>query len=293
MRAGRPKFLTRRTRAERQKQRKDRILADAAISVRTQERYYDAMRKLLPTLEKVKGPPQLDDAVSDWVEKQWREGQTIHVVSDALCGLHHFEPYTKKLIPSAWKLFRTWRKLEAPNRAPPLTKYIIYSLAHYAMMHNDLVFGTLLLMGFFGLLRTGELLLVKPCNILVAKERVILSLESTKSGKRNAASETVSFDDPFAVIAIDQLLQLREHQRLQHVPCWLHSAQNFRNKFSFYLKKFDLKATVSDLTASEEEARLTFFKPLAVWNWPCLKAGGDRPKWPKYIYRTALASCRC
>ena len=148
-------------------------------------------------------------------------------------------------------------------------------------------------MGFFGLLRTGELLLVKPCNILVAKERVILSLESTKSGKRNAASETVSFDDPFAVIAIDQLLQLREHQRLQHVPCWLHSAQNFRNKFSFYLKKFDLKATVSDLTASEEEARLTFFKPLAVWNWPCLKAGGDRPKWPKYIYRTALASCRC
>ncbi|CAL1160405.1 unnamed protein product, partial [Cladocopium goreaui] len=204
-------------------------------------RYYDAMRKLLPTLEKVKGPPQLDDAVSDWVEKQWREGQTIHVVSDALCGLHHFEPYTKKLIPSAWKLFRTWRKLEAPNRAPPLTKYIIYSLAHYAMMHNDLVFGTLLLMGFFGLLRTGELLLVKPCNILVAKERVILSLESTKSGKRNAASETVSFDDPFAVIAIDQLLQLREHQRLQHVPCWLHSAQNFRNKFSFYLKKFDLQ----------------------------------------------------
>lgn len=75
----------------------------------------------------------------------------------------------------------------------------------------------------------------------LSKERVMLSLESTKTGKRHAASETVSCDDPFAVIAIEQLLHPRAGQRFMNVPCWLHSPQSFRDKFSFYLKNFDLQ----------------------------------------------------
>ena len=61
-------------------------------------------------------------------------------------------------------------------------------------MHNDLIFGTLVLLGFFALLRTGELFLVKPCNVLMSEQRVIISLEQTKTGKRGAATEIVSFE---------------------------------------------------------------------------------------------------
>ena len=242
MPVGRPKLLAKRTQAERRKQRKNILLVDAAISERTQARYYIAVRRLLPVLEKVRCNQQLDDMVADWVEAQWVAGETLHVVSDALCGLHHFEPYTKKLVPSAWKLFRTWRKLEAPNRAPPLTKYIIYSIAHYALMHNDLIFGGLLLLGFFGLLRTGELLLVKPCNILLSRSRAIITLETTKTGKRDAATESITLEDIFTVDALEQVLLLRNSQGLSKVPIWTNTAQNFRNKFSFYLKVFDLQA---------------------------------------------------
>ena len=240
MPAARPRFLERRTCKERRQQRKHIRLADAAISERTQERYYQAVRLLLPILEMVSTIYALDDAVADWVEQQWTQGQTLSLVSDALCGLHHFEPYTKKMIPSAWKLFKTWRKIESPNRAPPITKYIIYSIAHYAIMHNDLTFGTLLLLGFFALLRTGELLLVRPCNCLISKKQGIVTLLATKTGKRDAAAETVAFDDPFTLMALQETLTLKKSQGFDNVPLWNHSAQNFRNKFTFYMKRFHL-----------------------------------------------------
>ena len=188
MPVGRPKFVERTTRKERQKQRKDIVLYDAAISERTQECYFNGVRLLMPILVKVSTAFELDDAIADCVELQWKQGQSLYMVNDAFCGLHNFEPCAKRLAPSAWKLFRTWRKLESPNRAPPLTKYIIYSLAHHAIAHNDLVFGMLLLLGFFSLLRTGELLLVKPCNCLISKAKGLLTLEVTETGKRDAAT---------------------------------------------------------------------------------------------------------
>ena len=105
MPVGRPKLLAKRTQAERRKQRKNILLVDAAISERTQERYYIAVRRLLPVLEKVRCNQQLDDMVADWVEAQWVAGETLHVVSDALCGLHHFEPYTKRWCPLLGSFF--------------------------------------------------------------------------------------------------------------------------------------------------------------------------------------------
>ena len=107
-------------------------------------------------------------------------------------------------------------------------------------MRNDLEFGTLLLLGFFALLRTGELLLVKPCNILFSKKHGIVALFATKTDKRDAAAETVAFDDPFAIMALQETLSLKNHQRLSNVPIWKHSAQNFRKKFTFYMKRFSL-----------------------------------------------------
>ena len=241
MPAGRPRFLERTTQRERRRQRLHIVLHDASISERTQERYYNAVRELLPVLESVGNSFELDDAVADWVEQKWRDGYSLYHINDALCGLHHFEPFTKRLIPSAWRLFRTWRKLESPNRAPPLTKFIIYSVANYAIMHNDSVFGSLILLGFFALLRTGEILNLKPCNCLLSKERGLLTLEFTKTGKRDAATESVVFEDEFTLLALHECLILRKGQGLSAVPIWTTSAANFRNKFAFYMRRFNLE----------------------------------------------------
>ena len=238
---GRPKLLARRTRRERQQQRASITLVDASISARTQARYYLAIRSLLPILENTPNLSLLDQRVADWVEKQWEDGAIISFVSDGLCALHHFEPFTKRLVPSAWKLYKTWRRLEAPNRAPPLTRFIVFSIANYAVAHRDLVFAGLLLLGFFAMLRTGELLAVRPKDLILDNEKGLVSLFATKTGQRHAASETVAFHDHFTLDALKELVFLRRSQGLFNVPIWISSASSFRTKFQHHMKRFSLE----------------------------------------------------
>ena len=95
----------------------------------------------------------------------------------------------------AWKMFATWKKLESPDRAPPLTITIIYAWTNYAMAHNQMIFAALLCLGFFGLLRTGEILQVTAADILTGKEQAIISLPHTKTGQREKVQEIVVVED--------------------------------------------------------------------------------------------------
>ena len=182
----------------------------------------------------------LDEAVCDWIESHWKNGSTLSFVSDGLCGLHHFEPFTKRQIPGAWKLFKTWRKLEAPSRAPPLTQPIVYALAHYAVLHHDLALGAAILLGFFALLRTSEILTVQVSDLLFFQNRGIVRLPCTKTGQRHAAGETVAFDDWFTLDVLKELCILRRHQLGPEAPLWLLSPQTFRYRFNHLLHRLGL-----------------------------------------------------
>lgn len=240
-RPGTWKFCYRRTKAERVDERAKVLLWDAAITKKTQERYYIGLSRLLPLLVKVNSSLEMDDVVSDWVQSCWEEGESLHIVNDGLCGLHHYQPWTKSMIPTAWKLFKVWRRLEAPNRAPPLTAQIVHAIAMYSLAHNNLVFGGLLLLGFFALLRTGEILQIKPTDLLITDSNGIVSLKDTKTGLRNAAHETVSFDDALTLELLRALKDQKIAEGNANVPIWLRSAQSFRNEFYHHCKRFDLQ----------------------------------------------------
>ena len=198
--------------------------------------------KLLPYIADCETMLQLDEATSDWVQLCWETGESLHIVNDGLCGLHHYQPWTKSCIPLAWRLFKVWRKVEAPNRAPPLTAEIVTAMAFYAAAHNDLSFATLLLLGFFGLLRTGEILQLRTMDLMAKGERGLISLKDTKTGLRNAAQETVSFEDHITLEFVRALIEVKEKQNLQRVPIWMRSAQSFRNIFAHHCKRFGLEA---------------------------------------------------
>lgn len=234
------RFCTRSTKTARAQQRKNFTLRDAAVTERTQEKYYCGMRQLLPLLQSLKVNEDLDEFITEWIEDCWRNGETLGLINDALCGLHHFAPWTKKQIPQSWKLFGVWRKLEGPSRAPPLTAFIVYSLANYALDHNDLIFSALLLIGFFALLRTGELLSVKACDLLVDHTNLLIALPHTKSGTRHAAAEMVQVDDPFTLEIVREVKEFRRQTNSLKTPLWDFTAQSFRDRFAFHLDKFDL-----------------------------------------------------
>lgn len=146
------------------------------------------------------------------------------------------------MIPTAWKLLKVWRRVEAPNRAPPLTAQMVHAMAMYAEDHNNLVYAGLLLLGFFALLRTGELLQVRPIDLLITDNQGIISLKDTKTGLRNAAQETVSFDEPLTLEILRALKALRISEENGNVPIWLRSAQSFRNEFYHHCKRFNMQS---------------------------------------------------
>ena len=242
VRAVRWKLVGKRTKAERRDQRKNIILRDAGITEKTQSRYYVALGMLLQFLTTPFSTLDMDEQICDWIQSCWEEGESIHIVSDGLCGLHHFEPWTKRTIPMSWKLFGIWRKLESPDRAPPLTKSIIYSWANYALDHNHYEFGALLLLGFFALLRTGELLQVRPKDLLLTDSQGIVSLFETKTGQRDNVAEMVAFDDFLTLEFFRAVKQRRNVEERINVPIWCHSAQAFREQFKRYIHRFDLEA---------------------------------------------------
>lgn len=235
------KFCYRRTQAERISERSTVRLWDAAITKKTQERYYIGLSKVLPLLLNVSSALQMDEIVSDWVQHCWEAGESLHIVNDGLCGLHHYQPWTKTMIPTAWRLFRVWRKVEAPNRAPPLTAEIVHALSLYALAHNNIIFAGVLLLGFFALLRTGEFLDVTADDLLIGEDAGIVSLKRTKSGLRNAAHETVSFDDPITLEILRVVKQAKRASNMHKVPIWTKSAQAFRNEFAHHCKRFHLQ----------------------------------------------------
>lgn len=234
------KFCARRTRKQRIKDRRHILLWDAAIITRTQERYVFGLTKLMPFLDDINNCRDLDDTITDWIQDCWEKGESLHIINDALCGLQHYHPWVKTRIPLSWRMFKVRRKVEAPNRAPPITLPVIESWLMYAVAHHDLSFAAILVLGFFGLLRTGELLQIRAIDIMVGSKAAVISLKDTKTGLRNAAHETVSLQEALALDILRAILQECESRKMTKVPIRTKSAEPFRNAFKHHCKVFDM-----------------------------------------------------
>lgn len=67
-------------------------------------------------------------------------------------------------------------------------------LVGHALAHKEYLFAVSLLVGFYGTLRTGEILSLKSSDVSIhtAQGPAVISLGLTKGGKRQGASESVS-----------------------------------------------------------------------------------------------------
>eukprot|EP00435_Cladocopium_sp_Y103_P053261 s1285_g17.t1 len=228
------------SRSERRLARQNVVLEDVGITAATLERYYLAVSRLEPVLEEVSTEYELDEFVASWVQSEFEDGTPLHLVGDALSGLHHFEPFTKKRLPKAWRLYGIWRKFEVPFRAPPLTHSICLAMAGWAIQHDELTMGALLLLGFHCLLRTGEILQLRPCDFIIDRLNGVVSLPSSKSGVRNNSRESVTIRDPVTLETTQAMLDLRQQMGFPRTPCWDRSGSAFRNLFRKILGELDL-----------------------------------------------------
>ena len=240
MRVDNRRFVAKRTRAERARDRRGVTLEDLSITPKTKALYFFFTCKILKIVGSARDESDLDDLLAAWIEKRWAAGAPLFDVNAALCGLHHFLPWTKRKIPRAWKLFKTWRRREAPRRVPPMPAQLLFSLVHFAVEAADLYFAALLLLGFEGLLRTGELLQIRACDYLVQNDQILIHLANTKTSLRRGADEVVVFHNTWSALILAEVKDLAIAQGRFSLPLWNRSPQSFRKCFRSYLKRWQV-----------------------------------------------------
>lgn len=160
-----------RTKEDRKKVRSQLgPLSKLTVQPRTRQRYDAALKKFFVYLSnhQLVLPKQvyaMDGVLSDYLEFLWMQGEGRALASDSLAALQDKEPRLKGQLPYSWRLMKTWLSHEVPNRAPPFTEQVVQTLAGYSLFHARHEFALSLLLGFFGLLRTGELLSLRNKDI--------------------------------------------------------------------------------------------------------------------------------
>ena len=221
-------------RAQRRKRRGELGLEDRSLTDSTRQRYYLAVRRVLPLIEADKDT--LDNILTRWIEHIYHEGEGITVASDALCGLQHYMPSCRGELKQSWRLFRIWRKIEKPKQAPPLPLLVFLGILGRAIETDALAMAAMLALGFWGMLRTGELMKLQRRHLLFSTENMVLQLGRTKTGLRRAIDENVVIYQEVPRLIVESLLTTLPMDPA--TPLWDGSAQLFRTQFATLLTYF-------------------------------------------------------
>eukprot|EP00438_Fugacium_kawagutii_P019799 Skav234936 [mRNA] locus=scaffold2677:147840:152458:- [translate_table: standard] len=191
--------LKSRTQAQRAKVRRTLgPLKNLTVQPKTKARYVSARNQFYAFLEEeqLKLPrqrEQLDALLAEYIEHLWISGQGRALASDTVAGLQDLDPRLKGTLAVTWRLLKTWSVNEIPNRAPPLAELALQAMVGWSIFHGHPEFALSLLVGFYSLLRTGELCDLQSSSIFMTSptKPAIISLGYTKGGKRAGAAESV------------------------------------------------------------------------------------------------------
>ena len=139
---------------------------------------------------------ELDRQLGEYLEYLWESGDSKSLAADTLSGVQHFLR-VKRVFSGGWSLFKAWGKLELPNRAPPLPELVLTGMVGLAFSLGRHDLASLLLIGFGGFLRTGEILSLRSnmLNFDWQTGTLIIALPESKSGLRFGVQEVVTIPD--------------------------------------------------------------------------------------------------
>eukprot|EP00435_Cladocopium_sp_Y103_P043205 s294_g12.t1 len=170
----------------------------------------------------------MDGLLCDYLEELWANGEGRALASDTLAALQDASPKLRGCIPGAWRLLKAWHVNEIPNRAPPFPERVLLSLVGYFVFHGDPSMALSVLLGFYSVLRTGEILGIRNKDVTIdaAGNTAVISLGYTKGGKRLGAAESTT-------VTVKEVLKERIRE--------LESSQGRSQMSGDYLKHVVLK----------------------------------------------------
>eukprot|EP00438_Fugacium_kawagutii_P006075 Skav200576 [mRNA] locus=scaffold917:283975:288745:- [translate_table: standard] len=226
-----------RVRRQRVRKRAGLTLEDRALKASTRARYFEGVRKVLPLLSK---DDSIDNIVSEWIEDEYTEGAGVTSIADTLSGLRHFAPFWKGHLNRSWKLYRLWRKLERPAQAPPFPQVFAEALVARQVELGNLTMGLTLALGFWGMLRTGELMTLRTHQLMLGKKDLVIQLGFTKTGTRRQQDENVVVHHLPTILLAEAVLEARLNQGRLRRLLYSRGPLHFRKEFKVGLDFFKM-----------------------------------------------------
>ena len=161
---------------------------------KAREKFYDFLARENLTLPRKRD--QLDTILAEYIDWLWMTGEGRGLASDTVAGLQDLDPRLKHNLSLTWRLLKTWHINEIPNRAPPMPESVLFAMVGWSLFNRHYAFALSLMLGFYGLLRTGELHSLTNSAIFISSptKPAVLSLGLTKGGKRAGAAESVTLN---------------------------------------------------------------------------------------------------
>ena len=151
----------------------------------------------------------LDDLVSDYIDHIYQDDYPINFGNDLVSGLKRLYPRCRRHLEISSSFMRNWTKALHRNRALPLPKDLLLAMAAAALLKGKPRLSLALLIGFLGLLRTGEILALNKAMLSVHGDGslLVITLPETKSGHRRGECEHVLIYDKAIIQFCGRLLR--------------------------------------------------------------------------------------
>lgn len=215
------------TKEGRRKKREGCSLAQIGLKDSTLRRYREAVHKAFEEWdflsEDYENLVSFDLALGDLLEYAYEQGESVSFAGDLLSGIQTFLPFLRKQLSYSWHLFGLWRKNERSWQATPLSCAFLWAMVSRMAELGNVPMAFPLAAGFFGLFRTGELMLMSF---------------ATKTSNRLGPGEHVVIREPGVLHLAATLLSLSPRRGL----IWQRSHQEFQSQFEKLVAFFGLES---------------------------------------------------
>lgn len=155
------------------------------------------------------------DSLSEWLEEYmihlYLAGQPRQMGAETLNAVVQRYGWLRTVLAGPWKIIRTWESLEPSKHHPPVPKQVLFALAATALAWEWHRIAVLLLLGFLGLLRPSELIMLRrgdlslPCDHWEG-DVLYIRIGAAKTRLKAARDQHVRVEEPCVALWIARML---------------------------------------------------------------------------------------
>jgi hypothetical protein len=199
------------------------------------------------TIIKREKAKRVDEILEQYIKQMHSEDKrsSLRLAKHAVLMVQIARPRLRKSLQTAWNSIKSWEEQRPSNFRPPLPIPLLVAMVCKARIFAQKsrgpegvlwhTFATLMMVGFFGLLRPGEIFNLRPGDINLANSLslgsgfAVLRIARPKNARQMGVQQYVEVRHPDAM---NWLAWLKSQKQSQESAVWPSNPTKFRNMFS-------------------------------------------------------------